>query len=98
MRIAADPLPAEMDTRPSAPRGSSRTAGVLSVATLEKVCLVGLICVIYGAGPARAGGSPTGLFVGLAVFVVINAAISLAVARGGRGTDSAPSPSGCAWS
>jgi hypothetical protein len=29
----------------------------------------------------------TGLFVGLAVVVVLNAALSLAVARGGRGTD-----------
>ena len=57
--------------------------------TFEKVCLVGLISVIYGQVLLGLETTPTGLFVGLAVLVVVNAAISLAVARGGRGTDSA---------
>jgi hypothetical protein len=89
LRIAADPLPAEVATWQQRAAWLAEHGRLVSTATLEKVCLVGLISVIYGQVLPGLETTPTGLFVGLAVLVVVNAAISLAVARGGRGTDSA---------
>ena len=50
---------------------------VLSLATLEKVVLVGLLCVIYGQVLPDVGGSGIGAVPRAAVFVVVNAALSL---------------------
>jgi hypothetical protein len=71
-KIAADPLPAD---------AGAATGRLWSAATLEKAVLVGLICEIYGQvlpGTSATGGR---LFLGTATFVVINAAITLALAR-----------------
>jgi hypothetical protein len=65
--------------------GSGR---VLSVGTAEKVLLVGLISVVFAQVLPDVRSTNVQLFVALGVFVILNAAISLAVARGGRGTDS----------
>ena len=90
LRLAADPLPDEIDTaaKRAAWRGRARaTAG--RCATLEKIVLVGLVCVIYGEVLPDVRSSGTALFLGVGVFVVVNAALSLAVSRRARSVDSA---------
>ncbi|HEY7272497.1 MAG TPA: hypothetical protein VH502_07155, partial [Actinoplanes sp.] len=72
-RVAADPLPAGIDT--------IARARVWSMATAEKIVLVGLISVIYAEILPERRTSNLQLFLGVAVFVVVNAAISLWVAR-----------------
>jgi hypothetical protein len=47
-RIAADPLPAEIDTAAERDHWVAAHTRVLSAATAEKVVLIGLISVIYG--------------------------------------------------
>ena len=88
LRIAADPLPAEVLTWQQRAAWVAVHGRLVSTATFEKVCLVGLISVIYGQVLPGLETTPTGLFLGLTVIVVVNAAISLGLLRGGRGTDS----------
>lgn len=87
-RVAADPLPAGMDTGAERDRWIAAHRRLLSGATLEKVVLVGLISVIYGQ--VLPGLSATGveLFLGIAAFVVVNAAVSIWAARRWRGIES----------
>jgi hypothetical protein len=59
----------------------------MSVATLDKVVLVGLIWVIYAQVLPGTDATSSQLFVGTAAFVVVNAAVSLWVARAGRGVE-----------
>jgi hypothetical protein len=80
-RIAADPLPAEIDTAAERDHWVAAHTRVLSAATAEKVVLVGLISVIYGEILPERRTSNLQLFLGVAVFVVVNAAISLLIAR-----------------
>jgi hypothetical protein len=80
-RVAADPLPAEIDTAAERDRWVAAHSRVLSMATVEKVVLVGLISVIYGQILPERRSSNLELFLGIAVFVVVNAAISLWIAR-----------------
>ena len=97
-RLLATGLAADARRRPAAcavatVAAARRLAGrpwpVVSAATLEKVCLVGLISVIYAEVLPGLDATPTGVFVGLAVLVLVNAVVSLALARGGRGTNRA---------
>jgi hypothetical protein len=87
-RIAADPLPAEIDTEAERNRWVKATGRLLSAATAEKVVLVGLMVVIYAQVLPGLRASNLELFLGVSVFVVVNAALSLWVARGGRGLES----------
>ena len=87
LRVAADPLPEAAVTWQQRAAWLAVHGRVLSAATLEKVVLVGLISVIYAQVLPGLKATVTGLFVGLTVVVVLNAALSLGVARGGRGTD-----------
>jgi hypothetical protein len=89
LRLAADPLPAQINTAAKRDAWVATHARLLSTATLEKVVLVGLVCVIYGMVLPDVRSSSTQLFLGVAVFVVINAALSLAVSRRSWGVDSA---------
>ena len=89
LRLAADPLPAEIDTAAKRDAWVTAHGRLLSAATLEKVVLVGLVCVIYGQVLPDVRSSGIALFLGIAAFVVINAALSLAVSRRSRGVDSA---------
>jgi hypothetical protein len=66
----------------------ARSGRVLSLGTAEKVLLVGLISVVFAQVLPDVRSTNVQLFVALGVFVILNAVISLAVARGGRGTDS----------
>src|SRR3954447_4773124 len=88
LRLRADPLPVEMDE--ASERITFRAAHnkVFDLAGLEKIVLIGLICVIYGRVlPGVNAGDPE-LFIGIAVFVVLNSAIGLWAARRGYGWDS----------
>ena len=81
LHVAAEPLPVEMDTAAERDQWVSRHWRVWSAATLENVVLIGLLCVIYGQVLPGRRSTDLELFLGIAAFVVVNAAISLAVAR-----------------
>ena len=89
LRVAADPVPAQVATWQQRAAWQATHGRVLSAATLEKVVLVGLISIIYAEVLPDLDATVTGLFAGLAVLVVANAAVTLALARGGRGTNRA---------
>ncbi len=61
---------------------------VFSEAALEKVLLIGLLSVIFGQVLPGVTAGPLRLFVWIAVFVVINAALGLWNAGRARGVDS----------
>jgi len=79
--VAADPLPEEIDTAAERDRWMAAHWRVLSAATAEKVVLIGLVSLIYGEVLPGRRSSELDLLLGIAVFVVVNAALSLAVAR-----------------
>jgi hypothetical protein len=83
--VAADPLPAEL-ARHGRPVAAGR---LLSTGTLEKVVLLGLLWVIYAQVLPSATATNAQLFLGTAAFVVVNAAVSIWVARAARGVESA---------
>ena len=82
-RVAADPLPAEMDTAAERDAWTAAHVRVRSWSTLEKVVLIGLLSTIYARILPGLDVSDLRMFVGIAVYVVINAAISIAFARRG---------------
>jgi hypothetical protein len=87
-RVAAGPVPAELGTAAGRNRWVAAHGRLLSAGTAEKVVLLGLIFVIYAQVLPGRQTSNLQLFLGVAVFVVANAAISLWVARGARGVES----------
>jgi hypothetical protein len=80
-RVVADPLPEEIDTAAERDAWLQRHGRVLSADTGEKVLLVGLLCVIYAEVLPGSTASPLATFVGVAGFVVVNAAVTLWLAR-----------------
>jgi hypothetical protein len=88
-RVAADPLPAEIDTAAQRDEWVATHWRVLSAATVEKVVLIGLLCFIYGEVLPGVRTSELDLVLGISVFVVFNAAITLAVARRAGSVESA---------
>ncbi|GAA0520688.1 hypothetical protein Ade02nite_94570 [Paractinoplanes deccanensis] len=80
--VHADPLPDEVATTPRFVAWVVAHRRVLSAATLEKIVLIGLLSVIFGE--LLPGLRTTGLqlFLGIAAVVVVNAAVTLWVARG----------------
>jgi hypothetical protein len=80
-RVAADPLPDEMDTAAERDAWTASHVRVWSWSTLEKVVLIGLLSTIYARILPGLEVSDLRMFVGIALFVVVNSAISLAVAR-----------------
>jgi hypothetical protein len=86
--IAAEPLPPEIDTVAERDRWVAAHGRLRSVATAEKVLLVGLLSVIFAQVLPGRESTNLELFLGVAVFVVVNAAVSLWVARGSRGVES----------
>ncbi|MET8151658.1 hypothetical protein ACIBSW_38290 [Actinoplanes sp. NPDC049668] len=87
--VAADPLPAGAVTVAARNRWLAEHGRLVSARTLESVVLVGLIWVIYSQVLPGTSASSLQLFVGTAAFVVVNAAVSLWVARSGRGVERA---------
>ena len=97
--VAADPLPAEMDTAAERDAWTAAHVRVRSRSTLEKVVLIGLLSTIYARILPGLEVSDLRMFVGIAVFVVINAAISIAFARrAGTPSRAWPGTSRCASS
>ncbi|MEU8818258.1 hypothetical protein [Actinoplanes sp. NPDC048796] len=68
--VHADPLPPRPGTAPR----------LLSAATLEKVVLIGLLSVIFGELLPDLRSTGLELFLGVAAFVVVNAAVTLGIA------------------
>ena len=83
-RFAADPLPEEMDTAAEQSRWAAEHGAVWSMATLEKVVLLGLLSVIFAQTLPGVHASNLQLFFGIAAVVVVNAAFTLALARRSR--------------
>jgi hypothetical protein len=80
-RVAADPLPEEMDTAAERDAWTASHVRVWSWATLEKVMLIGLLSTIYARILPGLEVSDLRMFVGIALYVVANAAISIIFAR-----------------
>jgi hypothetical protein len=80
-KLAADPLPEEMDTAAEQTAWHAKWGAIHSWATAEKVVLVGLISVVYGEILPGSQTSTLQLFVGIAAVVVVNAGFTLALAR-----------------
>jgi hypothetical protein len=83
-RVAADPLPEEMDTAQEQYAWHARWGTLRSWATAEKVVLVGLISVIYGNVIPDVRSTTLQLFIGVGFVVVVNSAFTLAMARRAR--------------
>jgi len=79
-RFAADPLPAELQTAAQQARAYAGK-GVWSIATLEKVVLMGLLSVIFAQTLPGVDASNLQLLIGISAVVVVNAAFTLAMAR-----------------
>jgi len=88
LRIAADPLPEQARTWQQRAVWTAQ-GGAWSAQVVEKVVLVGLIGVIYGQVLPGLDVTSLQLFFGLAMLVVINAAVVVGLARARFGTDSA---------
>ena len=80
-RMRSDPLPEAVDTAKEQAAWRAETARVWSAVTAEKVALVGLLAVVFAQTLPDVRASNTQLFIGVAAFVVVNAAITLAAAR-----------------
>ena len=81
LRLAADPLPEEMDTAAEQAAWRAGSSRLWSLLTLEKVVLVGLLSVIFSQSLPGLHVSKLGLFVGVAVLILVNTAIVIAAAR-----------------
>ena len=81
LRLEADPLHEDIDTAAEQAAWAASYGRVRSTATVEKVVLLGLLAVVFGNMLPGVHTSSTQLFVGVAVVVVVNAAITLAAAR-----------------
>ena len=79
--VAPPPLPAEMDSAAERDAWTAAHVRLWSWWTAEKVLLIGLLSTIYARILPDLEVSDLRMFVGVSVFVVVNAAISLAVAR-----------------
>ena len=80
-RVAADPLPEEMDTAAERDAWTAANVRIWSWSTLEKVVLIGLLSTIYARILPGLEVSDLKMFFGIAAYVVVNAAISIAFAR-----------------
>ena len=81
--IAADPLPPEL--RGAEPYRKVRAeTGIFGWALREKIALTAIICVIFGLMLTGGTASPLRIVIGVAIFTVINAAVSHWMALRGR--------------
>ncbi|MFI5694759.1 hypothetical protein ACIA58_23090 [Kribbella sp. NPDC051586] len=82
-RFRADPLPEGIDDARQRAAYQAAHRKVFDTTTLEKTFLIGLISVIYGEVLPGVESNNLELFLGIAVFVVINAALGLWAAKRG---------------
>jgi hypothetical protein len=87
-QLAAAPLPEAIDEAPERTAYMAQHGRVWSVASLEKVFLIGLLSVIFGSVLPGVRVSSATLFTWIAIFVLVNAVIGLWVARQGWSTES----------
>ena len=87
-QLAAAPLPEAIDEAHERTAYMAQHGRVWSVASLEKVLLIGLLTVIFGSVLPGVQVSSLTLFTWIAVFVLVNAVIGLWVARHGWSTES----------
>jgi hypothetical protein len=87
-RLAADPLPEQIDSAAEVAAWTASSGRLLSWVTLEKVVLVGLLCVVFAQVLPGVDADPTAVFLGVGAFVVVNAAITLAAHRRSRSVES----------
>jgi hypothetical protein len=80
-RVTPPPLPAEMDSAAERDAWTAAHVRLWSWWTAEKVLLIGLLSTIYARILPDLEVSDLRMFVGVSVFVVANAAVSLLVAR-----------------
>ena len=81
--VKADPLPPEL--RGAEPYRKVRAeTSIFGWALREKVALTAIICVIFGLMLTGGTANPLRIAVGVAIFTVINAAVSHWMARRGR--------------
>ena len=83
-RVRADPFPVEVDEARQRAAWTAEHGRVLSRVTVEKVVLIGLLCVIFGELLPGTDASRLELFLGIGVLVVANAAFALWAARRSR--------------
>jgi hypothetical protein len=88
LRMAADPPPASMDTALEQASWRAAHLRVMSTVTLEKVVLVGLLSVIFAQTLPGVRATNAQLFLGMSVFVVVNAALVLVLSRRNVTTES----------
>ena len=88
-RLAADRLPEPIDTAEERDDWWARHGRVLSLVTVEKIFLVGLISVVFADVLPGLRVSGAQLFLALAVLVVLNTVFSLWTARARRGVQTA---------
>jgi hypothetical protein len=86
--LKARRLPEGMSTAAERDAWVAAHGKVFSEASLEKIFLIGLLSVIFGEVLPGVSASPLQVFVGIAVFVILNAATGLWSAGRGRGVDS----------
>jgi hypothetical protein len=87
-QIVAPPIPEAIDEASERTVYMAKYGRVWSVATLEKTFLIGLLFVIFASVLPTTELNNLRLFSGVAVFVVLNAVISLWVARRHYSTES----------
>ncbi|MFI6676184.1 hypothetical protein [Kribbella sp. NPDC050470] len=88
-RLRADPLPEGIGEARERAAYQAAHRKVFDSTTLEKTFLIGLISVIFGEVLPGVETSNVRLFLGIAVFVVVNAAIGLWAAKRGYSWNSA---------
>jgi hypothetical protein len=88
-RFRADPLPVEIDEAHERAAYQAAHRKVFDGTALEKTFLIGLISVIFGQVLPGVEASELEVFLGIAIFVVVNSAIGLWSARRGYSWDSA---------
>jgi hypothetical protein len=87
-QIKAPPLPEGIDDAGERASFMAQHGRVWSVASLEKVFLIGLLFIIFSQVLPNVDVSNLALFLWVAVFVLLNAVLSLWVARKGWSTES----------
>lgn len=88
-KFRADPLPAGIDGAHERAAYQAAHRKILDATTLEKIFLIGLISIIFGEVLPGVEASGLQVFLGIAVFVVINAAIGLWASKRGYSWNSA---------
>ena len=81
--IAADPLPPELHGAEPYRKVRAETS-IFGWALREKIALTAIICVIFGLMLTGGTASPLRIVIGVAIFTVINAAVSHRMALRGR--------------